>query len=164
MNIFVLDEHPEQSAEFMCDKHVPKMILESAQLLCSSFKAGTAPYKRTHYNHPCAIWTRQTKGNFCWLLEHAYALGDEYFKRYNGKTHKSQQVLDWCWNNMASVTFEKDPGDVLTPHPQCMPDKYKVTNDPVQAYRNYYKGNKSKFAKWEKGSPLPGWWINQNVF
>ena len=33
MNIFVLDKDPKISAEMMCDKHVVKMIVESAQML-----------------------------------------------------------------------------------------------------------------------------------
>ena len=35
MNIFALDKSPEVSAEMACDKHVVKMILESAQMLCA---------------------------------------------------------------------------------------------------------------------------------
>ena len=33
MNIFVLDEDPIKAAEYHCNKHVVKMILESAQML-----------------------------------------------------------------------------------------------------------------------------------
>ena len=33
MNIFYVDKHPVRAAEQMCDKHIVKMILESAQLL-----------------------------------------------------------------------------------------------------------------------------------
>mgnify|MGYP003664126467 CR=1 FL=1 len=33
MNIFVLDEKVEKCAEYHCDKHVIKMILESAQMM-----------------------------------------------------------------------------------------------------------------------------------
>ena len=29
MNIFILDEDPKKAAEYHCDKHVVKMILES---------------------------------------------------------------------------------------------------------------------------------------
>ena len=36
MNIFVLDETPKKSAEYHCDKHVVKMILESGQMMCTS--------------------------------------------------------------------------------------------------------------------------------
>ena len=33
MNIFYLHSHPLVAAHYHCDKHVPKMILESAQML-----------------------------------------------------------------------------------------------------------------------------------
>ena len=33
MNIFILDENPVKAAEYHCNKHVVKMILESAQML-----------------------------------------------------------------------------------------------------------------------------------
>ena len=33
VNIFILDENPKTCAEYHCDKHVIKMILESAQML-----------------------------------------------------------------------------------------------------------------------------------
>ena len=37
MNIFILDKNPKKAAEYHCDKHVIKMILETSQLLCSVF-------------------------------------------------------------------------------------------------------------------------------
>jgi len=47
MNIFFLDFDVKKCAEYHCDKHVVKMILETAQLLCSAHHVtgGTAPYK-----------------------------------------------------------------------------------------------------------------------
>ena len=36
MNIFVLDENPVIAAKMACDKHIVKMILESAQMLCTA--------------------------------------------------------------------------------------------------------------------------------
>ena len=38
MNIFVLHEDPITAAKHHCDKHVVKMILESAQLLCTAHR------------------------------------------------------------------------------------------------------------------------------
>jgi len=35
MNIFYLDKDPVKAAQYSCDKHVVKMILESAQMLCT---------------------------------------------------------------------------------------------------------------------------------
>ena len=36
MNIFYLDKNPNTAAKMMCDKHIIKMILESAQMLCTA--------------------------------------------------------------------------------------------------------------------------------
>ena len=44
----------------------------------------------------------------------------------------------------------------LQQHPQCMPEEYKVTNDPITAYRSYYIGEKNGFAKWTKRE-VPEW-------
>ena len=38
MNIFYLDRNPKVAAEMHCDKHVVKMILESAQMLCTAHR------------------------------------------------------------------------------------------------------------------------------
>ena len=38
MNIFYLHENPEICAEYHCDKHVVKMILETAQMLSTAHR------------------------------------------------------------------------------------------------------------------------------
>ena len=38
MNIFILDEDPKVAARMQCDKHVVKMIVESAQMLCTTHR------------------------------------------------------------------------------------------------------------------------------
>ena len=134
----------------MCDTHVVKMALETAQLLCSPFEA--APYKRTHYNHPCARWVRESRANYCWLIKHGLALCSEYSFRY-GKSHKSEAITKWCQDNMDSLDF---PSSSLTPFPFCMDDKYK-TGNVVDSYRNYYKYGKRDIAEWKKGRPKPEW-------
>ena len=137
MNIFVLDIHPQVAAEMQCDKHVVKMVLETAQLLCSVFTKDEAPYKQTHVNHPCSKWVRESSENYEWLLNHGHALAQEYTLRY-GKVHKSEAVIDWCATNVTRCDL---PRKSRTPFPQCMPDIYR-NNDVVQAYRNYYIGEK----------------------
>ena len=151
MNIFVLHRHPTTAAKMQCDKHVVKMILESAQMLCTVVRVLgiEAPYRATHKNHPCTIWARRTQQNWNWLIEHALALCAEYTKRY-GKVHKSQQHIEWC----QSLSI-KLPTTGLTPFAQAMPDKYK-NRCAVKAYRAYYHGEKARFAKWKSGAPK--WW------
>lgn len=70
MNIFVLDEDIEKCARYHCDQHVIKMILESAQMLCTALnkKGHSTPYRSTHSNHPCVLWVEQSHDNFCWLI------------------------------------------------------------------------------------------------
>ena len=152
MNIFVVDNDPKIAARDLCDKHVIKMILESAQMLCSAFESGEAPYKRSYYNHPCTKWVRESQTNYEWLLTHAYGLCEEYFLRY-GKIHKSLDAIDWCDNNSHKLGLDQELG--LTPFAQAMPDEYK-NDDVTQAYRDYYNGEKSYFAKWAYSS-APRW-------
>lgn len=153
MNIFVLDSDPAVAAQSVCDKHVNKMVVETAQLLCAAFPQGAAPYRRTHYNHPCAIWTRSSYANFVWLALHGLALADEFEYRY-GKVHKSRGVILWCLEHLSEADVPQ--GD-LTPFAQAMPDAYKRA-DAVEAYRTYYRQGKAEIARWAKNRPAPEWW------
>jgi len=152
MNIFVLSLNHKQCAAWHCDKHITKMPLEAAQLLCTAINlaGGTSPYKTAHKNHPCAIWTRQTRSNFLWLAELGYELCAEYTKRY-GKIHKCESVIDTCV--LEANLIKEGP---LTPFAQAMPDEYKASH-PVTAYQAYYIGAKTTIAKWNH-SPPPTWW------
>lgn len=152
MNIFVLDYHPVKAAKMQCDKHVVKMSLETAQLLCSVFPPGIAPYKRTHYNHPCSIWARNSLRNYQWLLKHGIALCEEYTYRY-GKLHKSKSVIQWCMKNQSLLKFDKKE---KTHFVLCFSEEYKVGN-AVQSYRRYYQEEKGTIACWEKTRSKPRW-------
>lgn len=151
MNIFILSKDPQKAAHYLCDKHVVKMVLESAQMLCSAFPSGDAPYKRAYYNHPCTKWARESQQNYRWLLGHAAALCIEYSLRY-GKCHKSWDAIQWCNNNHDKLGL---PNVGLTEFAQAMPDEYKQPC-PVSAYRAYYNGDKHSFAKWRLGN-VPDW-------
>lgn len=145
MNIFVLSRDPEEAARFQCDKHVVKMILESAQML-STINGG--PYKPTHANHPCTLWAARSTGNYTWLVQHALALCAEYSYRYN-KTHKCEAVIKALCVPPAHVNLLP-----LTEHVQCMPDPLRGPC-PVQAYRRYYATK--TFAEWNRNRPPPDW-------
>ena len=152
MNIFVLDKNIEKCAEYHCDKHVVKMILESVQILCTVLnkKGITTPYKSTHLNHPCVLWIERSFGNFSWLKDLTVALNNEYRFRFEKESdHKSISAL----HEISNYHFENSG---LTEFAQAMPEKYKVPGDPVKAYRQFYVGEKMKFAKWTKRS-VPEW-------
>ncbi len=151
MNIFVLDKDIEKCATFHCDKHVVKMILESAQILSTSVRLSglDVGYKITHPNHPCSLWASESLANWKWLRELAKALNKEYRYRFERKVnHKSFDLIQ----TLPSPKI-KDLG--LTPFAQVMPEQYQHKN-PVTAYRKYYKEEKSKILKWSK-RPSPPW-------
>ena len=139
MNIFYLDESPVTAAKVQYNKHVVKMILESAQMSCAAHHVlGSSvdiPYKLAHKNHPSTIWVRQNSIHYDWLYFHMQALGFEYTKRY-GKEHMS---ITKCRH--LHVHPENIPHEPFMQPPQCMPDEYK-DKCSIKAYWNYYIGEK----------------------
>lgn len=152
MNIFVLDRDPVLAASYHCDRHVVKMILETAQLMSNCVTPSTLTYRHTHLHHPCSVWVKESKANFQWLYRLGFALCDEYHSRF-GKHHKSAQVIQHCVN---LARYNWPVIDTMTEFKQVMPDHYKDPSDPVQGYRNYYISDKKRFATW-KNNPPP-WW------
>lgn len=152
MNIFVLDEDPVKAARDLCNKHIPKMLVESVQLLCAAHPVGVAPYRHTHVNHPCAKWTRASIANYDWLVRHACEINVQYTSRY-AKTHKSSLALNWCKLNVPAL-----PAIGLTPFAIAIKDASYHDNDVVTSYRAYYIGEKSRFAIWEPRASQPDWW------
>jgi hypothetical protein len=179
MNIFYIDKDPAQAAQWMVDKHVVKMILESAQLLSTAHrlldgrevegksKTGRKArrwilddardpvvYQATHINHPSAVWCRESVENYNWLTDHFYALMAEYTYRYN-KEHK-------CYGEL-SYLLQSPPHNLkawdMTPMPSAMADEYKISNDSLTNYRNYYRIGKVSMHKWTNRQPPE--WINE---
>ena len=144
MNIFYLHEDPHKAAKYQYNKHVVKMILESAQMLCTAhhhFDNGdNVPYKKAHYNHPSTIWVRENSLHYDWLYEHFVALQGEYHRRY-GKTHLA---FSKCYVPLMSHP-ENIPHEPFEQPPQCMPDEYKA-DCAIHAYWNYYLGDKHRVA------------------
>jgi hypothetical protein len=174
MNIFYLDTDPAIAAAMHCDKHCVKMILETAQMLCTAHRVldgdtvadQKGMYKTAHLNHPSTKWVRGSPLQYEWTYNLFKFLCDEYTSRYD-KVHltdkKFRKILSTPpFNINAQVMYMFHDGgrpyilaDYTQP-PQCMPDQYKTPDDAVKAYRDYYIGEKSKFAKWAY-CPAPGW-------
>ena len=177
MNIFYLDENPELAAQYHCDKHVNKMIIESAQLLSSCHryldgelyyeksKAGrnikrwglddereSVLYKAAFINHPCSLWLRQSNMNYAWLYSLFGFLCDEYTYRYN-RTHLTDKKL--------RVILASHPENIeyseFTEPVQAMPG-YCKDLDAVKAYRKYYLKEKNHLFKWTKRKEPP--WVS----
>lgn len=156
MNIFYLDHDPCAIPPMMVDRHITKMILESAQMLSTSHRVidnvdNDVLYKATHVNHPSNKWIRESKSNYNWLYNHFCYLGMEYKFRY-GKVHKSisrlSDVLRFAPKNLEDVG--------LTKMPCAMPQEYIISDDSIVNYRNYYNHGKKHIHKWTK-RPQPEW-------
>jgi hypothetical protein len=186
MNIFAVDNDPKIAAQSLCDKHVVKMVTESAQMLSTvhrlldgvEYKKPSKSGKRlikawklndhresllmgaVHMHHPCTVWSMQSSGNYVWHYLHYVALAEEYTYRY-GKEHGS------------FVNGEKFPkvGNTLATPPKNIPNgpltdfaiamsKYPeciIKDDPITSYRNYYHVAKKDFAVWTRRE-VPEWY------
>jgi hypothetical protein len=158
LNIFYVDSDPEIAAISLVDRHVVKMILESAQMLSTAHRVldknvSELLYKATHVNHPSNKWIRESRANYQWLYQHFHFLGMEYNYRY-GKIHKSIERLE----NTLKFSPYNLPYNDPTIIPCAMPDEFKISNDPVLNYRSYYKFGKKHIHSWTKRDPPK--WIN----
>lgn len=144
MNIFFLDHEPSKIPKMLADEHVNKMTLESAQLLCNLFPEGEAPYKYYGVNHPCTKWLREDINNIKWLLEHAFALENEYRNRFH-KKHKSYDVLRWVEDHLPMLEGFI-PEEHLTIPPMVVPDAYKAPQKDVEEHWNHKVENTTDMA------------------
>ena len=154
MNIFLLDHDIERCAQYHCDQHVVKMILESVQILCTALNKLNmqTPYQPTHNNHPCVVWVDESFDNFLWLKDLTMFLNDEYRYRFDKqRDHRSIDVL----NSISGYRYARRG---LTPFAQAMPSEYRIPGDPVNAYRHFYSAEKKHFARWTKRDK-PAWFV-----
>lgn len=182
MNIFILDKHPVIAAQLQCDKHVVKMIVESAQMLSTAHrmldghvekrlsKSGKRMlnywyhnipekeellYKAVHHSHPCTLWTMESNANYEWHYKHFIALCDEYQYRY-GKVHSTQTKLQGILQRPPSripwTNLYTKFKLAMQHEPQCM-----HPDDPVRSYREYYQTKQDRFKMvWSKRN-VPEW-------
>jgi len=166
MNIFILSWIIENCAKYHCNKHVCKMILETTQLLSTAHHV-TNPvqasewtekgfiYRKTHMNHPSAIWTRECRENYIWLCYLGLELCKEYGYRYDkpANSHACYSKLVFLLKHIPSLPSNNN---VITMPKLAMPDQYK-SNDPVLSYRTYYLNDKARMLVWQKRDPPP--WV-----
>lgn len=152
MNIFFLDFNPTLAAEYHCDKHVVKMILESAQMISTVFdrygKHENWMLKPCYQNHPCTLWAGDSRQNLFWLIELGIELNYEYTSRYKRK-HKFFDLF------FRFREIKKDflPNSGFSSPALAMPEDSKILDNPVESYRKYYILHKSHIAKWKNKTP-----------
>ena len=172
MNIFFLDADPVEAAKLCCDKHVVKMPTEGFQIICHNLHElnfhWDIPWKRLSKgmaNHPSTIWARQSKENFMWTWYNTWALCDQYSSRYK-KQHKVERLMrsESIQNVHNWITMEymdsRFPQKGLTPFARAIKKNvYPHLLDEelfpctIEAYREYYRIDKWRFATWANGRP-----------
>lgn len=197
MNIFFLSICVKRCARYHFDKHVVKMILELCQLLSTAWHvldkddaivlmSDGKLLKKTHFNHPCGVWTRAHINNYMYVAKLALALCDEWRFRYNHpptKLHKCEHKLIFLLANPpktimnSSIKFSKNnPLGFTLPMPQAMFEECRWSEKKLSAascmtaYRRYYMSkHKEHLTSWTKFDPVlkkrvclekPYWWKN----
>ncbi len=155
MNLFAVHEDPIEAARALSDRHVVKMTLECAQILCTAARSlgQWAPYLPTHVKHPCVLWAGARRANWNWVVMHGLALAEEYERRY-GRVHGSLPVLLWA---LLPEVGPRPSSHPRAPFAQAMPDHHKGP-DAVAAYRRFYLAEKAGFATWRAPAQPPAWW------
>lgn len=186
MNLFVLDKDPVKAAQLQCDKHVVKMIVESAQMLSTAHrmldgtfekrpsKSGKTMskywrlpderehtfYKAVHMHHPCTVWTMKSNNNYTWHWVHFAALCDEYTYRY-GKIHSTDKLLKNALKNLP----HNIPVGPMTPQPLAMTSNPECMNynDIVGSYQKFYQTKQERFKMvWSKRN-VPEWFKRVDI-
>jgi len=163
MNRFIIENSVTEIAKSLCDQHIVKMPLEEAQMLCTSvwhhaptFAEERGLYKPVHQKHPCTLWAMECRKNYDYAIRLYDAMLNEYTERY-GKVHgagKHRQSL------IEASDYIPDTTNFMTPHPQCFSGHDSLKNNdpwPIKAYRAFYKVDKLRFARYNKGRSMPQW-------
>ena len=161
MNRFIIEDEEHKIARSLCDQHIVKMPLEEAQMLCTAvwhhapyYAEEHNLYKPVHQKHPCTLWAMETRSNFVYAFSLYVCMLREYTNRY-GKWHGAGKHSIAIKDGIKYI-----PEGWQTPHPQCFSGLDHLKTDeqfPIKAYREFYKADKLKFARYSKGRSMPEW-------
>lgn len=153
MNIFVPHRKARLNAEILDDLRLNKMILESAQMLCSvlhKHNVADIPYAKAHANHPCTLWAGETQGNYQYLLQLGYHMCNErMYRRPASPNHKCEGVLDFCFRHRHVI-----PAGAMTPFANCTMYKDHPTHEAYRMQLTDKWNSDIKPPKWtRRGAP-----------
>ena len=166
MNRFIIGHVPQEIVQFMCDKHVVKMPLEEAQMLCTVLRKASPEfadahglYKMAHKNHPCTLWAGETRSNYMYAFRLWNHMCLEYTYRY-GKRHATERFLE-----AFRIGAELVPEGLMTQHPECFGDHADLKSGefwPVDSYRAFYNTKQHRFKMTWTKRDVPYWFEYQN--
>ena len=156
MNIFYLHHDPRAAAQWHCDRHCSKMIIEYAQLLSTAWHVlgldNKGATSLTHVNHPSAVWVRESADHYRWLVSLWRELHTEFEWR---RLHKHKCYVD-RYRYLKNPPVGMPEKGFVEP-PQCMDEKYKIDGDCVAAYQQYYRKGKTHVVSYQWGRLAPSW-------
>lgn len=183
MNLFLLDEDLDKCAEYHVDRHVNKMILEAAQLICTNLWIdelfGYVPRAITKEENAILQTTRkkwkdvpmedrpipylptmQNHPSCVWVrssLENFYWTNCYAFALAS-EAHYRYGTTHKSYEMLRALPEPKNMEDHgFTTFALAMTEELKDINDPIQSYRNFYMLDKATFAEW-KHRDKPDWW------
>lgn len=140
MNYFCLEDTFRKNAKSLDLLRLPKMIVETAQILstsihirgdrCGSFHDRL--YRVTHENHPTVKWAVSHSLNCRHLCSYLQALLEEYTRRF-GKVHSVTKMIPAFHVVWGECTIDEKPTFNTLP-PMTMPEPFKVFT--LGAYNN----------------------------
>jgi hypothetical protein len=173
-----------QAAEWMVDKHVVKMILESAQLLSTAHRVLDGEKQERQRLVPNTLENPKYRKHTSWILPDSrdYTIYSATHINHPSAVwcRTSVQNYDWLVDHMFALMREythrygkthKCYGEISymlqsppknlkdwdwTPMPSCMADEYIISEDPIVNYRNYYRKGKQRMFSW-KYRDAPEW-------
>mgnify|MGYP001160850178 FL=1 len=188
MNIFVLDKDPTIAAQLQCDKHVVKMIVESAQMLSTAHRMldGIKIKKPSKSGKRMVDYYDLFEGPYNDLeAELIYMKAVHHNHPCTQWTRESAANYKWLWNHLYALCKEytyrydkihKTERKQLWPlqsTPRCIPDigqtQFRLAmkhqpqcmfpNDPVKSYKLYYQTKQDDFKMVWTGRDVPDWFV-----
>lgn len=189
MNIFVLDKNPVIAAQLQCDKHVVKMIVESAQMLSTAHRLLDGTMEETKKYVAGSIPARWRKGKQ-WRLANA----EKDLKFYKA-VHMNHPCTVWTMESVANYEWhhqhfealcneytyrygkihnsEKLLLEDLIDPPENIPDvpmtQFKLAmkstpecmypDDPVRSYQEFYQTKQGRFKMIWTKRNKPSWFV-----
>lgn len=187
MNLFYLDEDLDKCAEYHVDKHVTKMQLEAAQMLCTNLwidlLLGYVPRAVTKEENKILSNKRKEQSLLpmeerlipylptmqnhpCTIWMRTSLDNFEWSHGYaNALASEQQYRYGTTHKSIEVINALPDPKNIpsigFTKFGLAMPNSLKNYDDPVGSYRMYYMLDKGTFASWKHRSK-PYWW-NENI-
>lgn len=137
MNIFVLDKYPASAVRMLCDCHVRKMCVETAQILSGvmirkGMELIDGMPKPQNVYHPVIVAVNDPQA-VNWLLQYNIYLHLEYFSRFK-KVHSCEKWHIFYYEKLKTLAGGMSCENLA----KCCGDLDVAELDIVAAYRMYY--------------------------